>query len=397
MNERGTVVSVGVKAFNGERLTQARNARGLTAVCLADMVDVSPATISLYEKGTRKPRQALLDRLSCVLNVRAEFFLRAIPMERPSSRVFFRSMSAATKSARARVTARYEWMLELVGYLLEFFDFPDTHLPAVDLPADFRRIDADTVETVADHVRQEWALGAGPVGNVVRALESNGVIAWRTAFEAATLDAFSECRVPHPVIVLASDKDSYYRSRLDAAHELGHLLLHRAVDSKSLSRAQDFKLLEIQANRFASAFLMPALSYSNELSSVSLDTFRSLKSKWNVSVAAQIARSRQLDLVNDSQARRLWINLSRRGWRRKEPMDDSTPPEEPGLVARSVRMLVDSDVRTGEQIARDLGLSARELEKLAGVGIGVLSASSNRAPRPVLRTTGAKVVPFNRT
>ena len=106
-------MTVGVPGFRSARLIQARNARGLTAVSLADMIDVAPSTISLYEKGTHNPRQERLDRLSRVLNVPSEFFLRNVSIVKPG-RVFYRSMSAATKGARARVEARYEWILEVI-------------------------------------------------------------------------------------------------------------------------------------------------------------------------------------------------------------------------------------------------------------------------------------------
>ena len=150
----------------------------------------------------------------------------------------------------------------------------------------------------------------------------------------------------------------------DAAHELGHLVLHRNIDRKSLSRSSDFKLLEGQAHQFASAFLLPAMAYSRELWSVSLDAFRSLKPRWGASIALQIVRARQLGMVNGNQEKRLWINLSRRGWRKREPLDDSMPSEKPSLVAEGMRMLVNNKVRTGSQIAQAIGLSAQELERL---------------------------------
>ena len=388
-------MTVGVQGFRSSRLTQARNARGLTAVSLADMVAVAPSTISLYEKGTHKPRQEMLDRLSRVLNVPPGFFLRTVPIVKPN-RVFYRSMSAATKSARARVQARYEWILEVIDYLLEFFDFPMTRLLELHLPDNFRALDSLTIESAAEQLRQHWTLGDGPVANMVRTLESNGVIVWRTAFEAETLDAFSEYRSPHSVVVLSSDKENYYRSRFDAAHELGHLVLHRNIDSRDLNRSADFRLLETQAHQFASAFLLPAIAYSMELWAVSLDAFRSLKPRWNASIALQIMRARQLGLINENQQKRLWINLSRRGWRKREPLDDSMLSEKPGLVAEGMRMLVNSKVRTGEQIAHDLNLSAYELERLTETEPRTLTGDLRTAPRPVRKFTGEKVVPFRR-
>ena len=388
-------MAVGVTGFISDRLVQARRARGLTAASLSDMIDVARSTISQYEKAVQKPRQEVLDRLATVLNVPTAFFLQPVSIVKPD-RLFYRSMSAATKSARVRVEARYEWILQAIDYLLEFFDFPETRVPDFDLPDDFHALDSSTIESVAEDIRRRWSLGDGPIANVVRTLETNGVVVWRTAFEAETLDAFSEFRRPHPTVVLSSDKESLYRSRFDAAHELGHLVLHRNVDGKALKRSSEFRLLEIQAHRFAGALLLPAIPYTEDLWSASLDAFRSLKPRWNASIAFQIMRARQLGLVDERQQRRLWINLSRRGWRKIEPLDDSAKPEKPTLLAQGMRMLVDNKVRSGEQIAKDLCLSAVELEKLTEVPPGTLTGGGRPTVRPVLRTTGEKVVPIRR-
>ena len=395
MRRGPNAVTVGVSSFSSERLIQARKARGLTAVSLADMIDVSPATISLYEKGTHKPRQEKLDRLSTVLNVPTAFFLQPISIKKPN-RVFYRSMSAATKSARARVEARYEWILQVIDYLLEFFDLPEVRLPEFNLPDDFRALDFSTIDSVAEQVRRQWDLGERPVANVVQTLENNGIVVWRTPFEARTLDGFSEFRSPHPMVVLSLDKQNKYRSRFDAAHELGHLVLHRDIDGRALRRSSDFRLIENQAHRFAGAFLLPETSYCNELWSVSLDAFRSLKPRWNVSIALQIVRARELGIVDERQQKRLWINLARRGWRTREPLDDSEPAEKASLITQGMQMLVDNKVRTGIQMAQDLSLSVPELEKLTEVMPGTLTAGARPAVRPVLKTSGEKVVPFRR-
>ena len=389
-------MTVPVASFNNERLLQARNARGLTAVSLADIVEVSPSTISLYEKGSQKPRQEVLDRLARVLDLPPPFFLRPVPIVKPD-RLFYRSMSAATKAARARVEARYEWTVEIILYLLEFFDFPTLNLPEFDgLPGDFRALDPLTIESVADQVRQHWRLGHGPIDNMVRTLESNGIVVWRTPFEADTLDAFSEFRSPHPVVVLSSDKENYFRSRFDAAHELGHLLLHNNVDNKTLRRSSDFKVIEQQAHHFASAFLMSTMAYSGELWDVSLDAFRSLKPRWNASIAVQIMRAKQMGVVDEDQEKRLWVNLSRRGWRKREPLDDSTPSEKPNLISRSIRMLIEERVKTGDQLAIDLNLSVSEIEKLSELEPGSLSAKHRSLAQPNFKTSDQKVVPFKR-
>lgn len=385
---------VGVEGFQKERLTQARTARGLTAISLADMAGLGQATISQYERGIQKPRQENLDNLAKLLGVPPGYFLKPVTAARPA-KLFYRSMSAATKAARSSAEARYEWALETVEYLLEYFDLPDTNLPSLDVPADHWQINERQIEFLAGQLRSYWQLGEGPIVNMVRTLESNGIIVWRTALEARTLDAFSEHREPHPVVVLSSDKQNYFRSRFDAAHELGHLVLHRNVDVTKLRKSTDFKLIEEQAHHFAGAFLLPAVAYSNDVWSPSIDTFRALKPTWNASIGLQIMRCYQLGIVNDAQAKRLWINRSRRGWSKVEPLDDGTPAETPTLIRASIEMLLEEGVRSKEQIVADLCLSAADLEKLAEMPPGSLGGQPTLVT-PQLKSRDSKVVPFNR-
>lgn len=385
---------VGVAGFQKERLLQARKARGLTAISLADMAGLGQATISQYEKGAQKPRQENLDKLAELLNVPPSFFLKPLSIEKPE-RLFYRSMSAATKASRDRAEAHYEWALETMEYLLEFFDFPKLNLPELEIPDDHRDIDDRQIEFFAEQLRAHWTLGDGPVANMVRTLESNGIAVWRTAFEANTLDAFSEYRMPHPVIVLSSDKQNYYRSRFDAAHELGHLVLHRHIDQALLRKTSDFKHIENQAHRFAGAFLLPAVAYSNEVWSPSIDTFRALKPRWNASIGFQIRRCQDLGLVDDQQNKRLWINLSRRGWRKREPLDDSAVAEKPNLIRKSIEMLVKEGVKTREQVASDLCLAAADIEKLGELLPGFLGGQPE-LDLPKLKASSGKVVRFGR-
>ena len=385
---------VGVEGFQKGRLTQARQARGLTAISLADMAGLGQATISQYEKGTQNPRQENLDKLAELLNVPSSFFLQPVDVEKPQ-RLFYRSMSAATKGARARAEARYEWALEMMDYLLEFFDFPEVNLPELEIPANHRQIDPRQIEFFAEQLRSHWALGDGPVVNMVRTLEANGIVVWRTPFEADTLDAFSEFRMPHPVIVLSADKQNYFRSRFDAAHELGHLILHRNIDQSLLRKTSDFRFIEDQAHRFAGAFLLPAVAYSKEVWASTIDAFRALKPRWHASIAFQMRRCQDLGLVDDAQAKRLWINLSRRGWRKQEPLDDSAIAERPNLIRRSIEMLVKEGVLTKEQLTTDLCLSASDIEKLAELPAGFLGGQPTLA-MPNFKKQGEKVVRFRR-
>lgn len=95
-------------------------------------------------------------------------------------------------------------------------------------------------------------LGEAPIANMVHLLETKGVRVFSLVEDCHELDAFSTWLDGTPFVFLNTRK-SAERSRMDAAHELGHLVLHR------VGRPQG-KEAEEEATRFGAAFLMPRAS-----------------------------------------------------------------------------------------------------------------------------------------
>jgi Zn-dependent peptidase ImmA (M78 family)/transcriptional regulator with XRE-family HTH domain len=365
---------IGTPGFVGERLIQAREARGLTAVSLAELIEVRSTSISNYECGRQSPQPEVLERLAITLNQPISFFLRAMPPGGVED-IWWRAMSSATKSARARAQARHAWLREIVAYLNDYVDFPSANLPEFNLPTDVQKITTKMIEDVATECRQFWKLGTAPIADIVLLMENNGIIVSRGELEAESLDAYSQRpkESGHPIVFLGSDKASAVRSRHDASHELGHVILHRHVDAKSIRNPVLFKLIENQAHRFAAAFNLPAGGFADQLWAPTLDAFLALKPHWKVAVAAMIMRCEQLGIISEEQARRSWINMSRRGWRKQEPLDDRLVPEEPRLLRRSFELLIDEGIKTAEQIQSDLMLNPADIESLACLPSGYLS------------------------
>ncbi len=356
-------MTTATNGFIAERLLQAREARELSLTALADLIQVSKAAISHYEKGTHAPSPEILRNMSEKLNLPISFFLKPNPVINNSARIFYRSMSSATKSARKRAERRFEWLKETTLYLKEYLDFPKINFPKLDIPKDFRKITKSMIESYAEQLRDYWNLGRAPIADVIKILESNGVFVSCGSLEADTLDAFSELDNDTPYIFLGSDKNILVRSRFDAGHELGHIIMHPSVDKIFLNKRSDFKLIEEQAHHFSAAFLLPGQSFVNELWGISLDSFRSLKAKWKISIAAMISRAKQLELIDDEEAKRLWINRNRRGWREFEPLDD-LPVEKPKMLSNAFIVLLENSIKTKDQILSDLALTANDLEEL---------------------------------
>jgi Zn-dependent peptidase ImmA (M78 family)/transcriptional regulator with XRE-family HTH domain len=398
-------MSKGIPSFQGERLTQARKARGLTGVSLSEIAGAKATTISNYEHGTTKPPSEMVEKLACALNVPNTFFHRPMP-EFAAPRFFYRSLHSATKHSRNRAESRFQWLTEMAFYFDGFFDFPAVNLPALTVPNSFYDITDDLIESLATECRSFWNVGDGPVPNMVRLLERNGFIISRISLDTTTLDAFSEYdSTSRPLIILGADKGSCARSRFDAAHELGHRILHKHVDRRSVGNIKEHGLLEHQAHRFASAFLLPSKEFLREVVAPSLDSFAALKERWRVAVAAMIMRSSDLGLLPDNQAERLWMNLARRGWKRKEPLDDSLPPEQPKLLRQCIDMMLESRFRSRSQIVEDLCLPQADIEELAGLPEGYLGEGfgdiimlpqfkSHPSSTPTQRSDPDKEIPF---
>ncbi len=379
---------VGTPGFVCARLTEARQARGLNGTELAELIGVTPQSVSQYERDKQSPSPEMLALISDKLNMPVSYFMREIKHIEPNP-IFWRGRSTATRAARDRAEIRLIWLREIIDYLAEYFDYPSLNLPKIDLPRDFREIDTDLLELAANALRNHWGIGHGPMPDLLLEMENNGIIASRILVGVEKLDAFSQwsSRYHIPFIVLSRDKASAVRQRFDAAHEAAHVLLHRGVDPKRLNSAADYKILEDQAHYFANALLLPADYFSNDLWSPTLDAMLSIKERWKVSVGAMIKRCEALGIVNDESARRLWINYNRRGWRTVEPFDGKIEKERPRLLRRSISQLLEQGEQSVSQILSALPLSPRDIEELCDLDPGTLTGErSDARAMPVLKT-----------
>ncbi len=291
--------------FNPQRLILARKRRKLTARALASAIGVSPITISRLENGANEPEDDTVGALVAALDFPRAFFFAEEVDELPADAASFRSLSSMSAKERdAALSAG------VIAYLFHDWVAERFNLPGGDIP-DVRE-DA-TPEGAARIVRAQWGHGEQPISNMVRLLESKGVRVFSLCEDTKNVDAFSCWRGDLPFVFLNTFK-STERSRFDAAHELGHLVMHRH------GAPQDSRQAESEADKFASAFLMPADDVMSRIRYVpGLDSLVSCKRRWGVSVAALNYRLHKLGIVSEWQNRSLNVELSGRGYRRQEP------------------------------------------------------------------------------
>lgn len=194
---------------------------------------------------------------------------------------------------------------QMYDWIDERFRLPEPDLPSLGKP---------DPETAAEMVRTRWGLGNAPVPNMVHLLEAHGVRVFSLPPDSLEVDAFAVWRGSTPFVFLNTMK-TVERGRFDAAHELGHLVMHGSGERPCTGPEA-----ERQANDFASAFLMPAASVLGHMpAGARVDQILEGKRIWKVSAMALTYRMHDLGFLTDWQYRSNCAELSARGYRTDEP------------------------------------------------------------------------------
>lgn len=385
---------VGTPGFVPARLTEIRAARRLTSMsALARRLGVNSSSVTRWEDGTSAPDADAMTALTETLQVRREFFLR--PTYENDNALFYRSLSSTLVRDINYQESQLRWLQEISSILQHYVDFPAVDIPDVLAGASYKQLRDEDIERIALDLRRHWKIGEGPCTDMVALLERIGVIVGSIEMGTAKLDGVctwstSEGR-PH--ILLATDKMSFPRRQMDAAHELAHAVLHRRVSPEELRK--DLKQIEVQAFRLASAFLLPSTTYPREVKRPSLAVLETLKERWRVSIKAQIKRLKDLELIPEGYDVDLYKLYSAKGWNREEPLDDAWPLTEPRILANALNLIADAGVRTkADLLAVEFTMSAGDIENLASLPPGWFSAPAAEVVQ--LKAPADREAPFER-
>lgn len=324
--------------------------------------------MNAYEMGERVPGADSVRSLARVLDFPMEFFGRERIEALHEDTVSFRALSKMLAARRSQALASGTLAMELDEWIGNKFELPPVAVPDLYLQK--------SPEVAAQALRVQWGLGDQPIPNMVRLLESKGVRVFSLAEDNKELDAFSFWRDEKPYVFLNTLK-SAERSRFDAAHELGHLVLHK-------HGAPHGRVPEIEANAFASAFLMPrtsVLAYAPR--NATLPMLVRAKAGWRVSVAALAYRLHDVGLISEWHYRSLAIQIQTHGYRDHEP---DPLPREMSQIWPQIFAALKSEGISRVQLASMLAWPLSELRSL--VFQLVLSGEpggGGKTPKPIQR------------
>lgn len=371
--------------FKGQMLNSIRLYRGMTISDLADKVDITKQTVSLYENDGAAPSLERVMLLAAALNVPRSFFYSDFTAP-VSKTTYFRSLVSCSKKERTACVKTIEYVSALYDFLSQYIEFPQLNIPNdYDI---LQKGDRD-IENVADEIRKYWGLGKGPINNLLYHAEVNGIIVTSLELDSDRVDAFSQLVYSkgqkHYIIALGKNKGSAFRRQFDIAHELGHILLHEwSSDIEELPK-DEFRQREDEANEFASMLLLPKDEFLMDLHNpTDLGSYIDLKRKWKVSAAAMIRRAYHLGAMSANQYQYLMKVMSSKGWRTKEPYDDVYSLSKPALLSDAVNLLLQDPDFTASDILQGLEqfgfpLFSDDIEKLLVLDEGTLNPKKDQA------------------
>ena len=312
--------------FNPEMLVLARRSRGYTQTQLGKSAGVAGSSLSRYEAGTLPVPPENLSRLADALGYPEAFFGRHSTLVGATGGAIFhrKQQSLGAKTLyRAHACAEIR-RLEITALLLSIDDSTAV-LP--EYPVD---VFGDDPAKIARSVRASMNIPTGPIFNLTETLERNGCIVVAHDFGARQLDGFSQRPQYPPSFVHLNGDLPPDRWRWTLAHEIGHLVMHNDPMAAP-------GVVEQQADLFAAEFLTPAHQIRPMLDGLTFQKLGGLKREWKVSMQALIMRAYQLGVISAAQRRSMFMQLSRAGYRLREPPTLDPPVEKPSRMKQLAR------------------------------------------------------------
>jgi Zn-dependent peptidase ImmA (M78 family)/DNA-binding XRE family transcriptional regulator len=335
-----------------QRITFARELRGLTKKELAKRIKKTPSAVSQIERGLIHPDLETFVGMSFALKVPPSFFTekqyQAKHIELASCH--FRSLRSTSQSMRRQSARKGDLCIDFIELLeSKGLLFPKEEVTDFSVSAETD----EEIEKAAIGFRRHWNMGLGPIPDIIKLVESKGIVVLPLEEVCNKVDAYSTWRGRRPCILLSQTK-SPSRIRFDVSHELGHLVLHEdtvAGEAKT----------ERQANRFAGAFLVPRDSFIEECPRRwSFQAFKQMKFRWRVSIQALLYRAKDLGCIAQSTYQRAMMQISDAGMRKNEGKEWEM--EKPVLVTQALELL--SDRVTLTELADEMSLYPKELRDM---------------------------------
>jgi Zn-dependent peptidase ImmA (M78 family)/DNA-binding XRE family transcriptional regulator len=358
-------VETGNLALRGEMVALRRRMLNMSQADLAGRSAIAQGTLSKIEQGIKDASPDQAARLAEALVCPMSFFQQGEREYGPpmSAHAMFRKKASIGQKIIDQVIAQLNVRIAHARKFLSSVDIePELPLPLYELD-DFE----GNPELVADHVRRAWLMPRGPIRSLTDYVERAGCLVIQCDLEEAKIDGVSYRIAGLPPIIFLNRNQPADRMRFSLAHEVGHIVMH----------SYPSVAMEEEANRFASALLMPALDIGPELKGLTIDKAAYMKPVWRASMASLIYRAADLGCIDRYKADYLWRQMSTRGFRLREPQMLDFEREKTSVINALVEHTVSEMGYTSEELTELLHLHYDELAAMyqleKGVGLRIVN------------------------
>ncbi len=295
-----------MKQYNYELLETARQLRQLTQKEVAASVGISQASLSKAERGMQDLPDETMSKLSTFYDIPIDFFCNK-KMTTPAGHLYYRKKLSLSEKTISAFVAKVQIIKSIIDELMTSVELPDYLLNSYD-PTEYSSTE------IADRVRYEIGIARGPIPNLIKLLEDNGVIVIKMDFGTDKIDGLTTVTASNRKVMFLNELMPNDRIRFSVAHELGHLVMHIAKSPRSEDTVED------EADAFASQFLMPESEIKPALYNLNLQTLSQLKRRWRVSMRALIRRAKDVGAISKEEYRNFQILFSKKGYNKNEPI-----------------------------------------------------------------------------
>lgn len=368
--------------FFGEKLLSVRELNGLSRKELADKLNVTEQAIWQYENQYTVPKFEIINELKKIFNVKAQFFYSE-PFISNISNVESIAYRAEDRDARKKTKMETSF-INFISFFLNKFEsrlnLPNTNISQLrdeSIELYNKLVESEDrigqLEMIAENAREK--LGVETNSDLLYRLELSGIYILEKNM-GSNVDAYSTWTDEEkPFIILGNKKKSAVRRNFDLAHELGHLLLHYKIDMDSLTK-DEHKIIEKEANDFASFFLLPKNKFLEDFSTVSKksnpDSYIDLKMKYMVSIAALEYRAYKLGLLTFEENRYFYAKINQKNYKKNEPLDEDIAVIRPGKIRSLLDLIFSNQLFSLNDILNDYYIDRYFLESLLGLEKGFL-------------------------
>lgn len=338
-------------SYKGEKIVLGRESRGFTQEELADKLGIAQGTLSKIEQNFHGITDELIKKISDTLQYPVSFFSK--PDEVVSATVsYYRKLQNVPKKS----LTEYEAQMNIVRIHLERF-LKNVDLPKLDLPSWDVELDGSP-KLAARELRAHWNIPNGPIKNLIGWIESKGIPIKLLDFGDHDVDGLSMYSHEGTPIIFADKNSPADRLRATIAHELGHLVMHFR---KRLNETRD---IESEAWLFAGELLLPAAEMAKVYERTTIETLARMKRYWRVSMSMILVKLGEEKVVNYNQARYLWAQMAKLGYKKKEPIELDFERESPTLFEQMFDNHVSKLNYSADEIISFLDMHFEELNRL---------------------------------